>query len=278
MIRCKSCARPRRQFWKKWLAWCSSTGPRMGRRTWALRRGSARNGGLPARARGFRAYLRLDDSDLEPGILPRIWTRFGPISLAFNPSRWCARLTGGGADLASPRADMYGWPCRLVIRWLDPARDCTTWCTGPSSRRCVGAGNRGQPPRRIRPNGRSRPKKTAFMPFTDPDPEDIVTKGVKIVGKSAQRRRQARVLQHGVRCCCLGRLARPSFSVCATSQANPRGIVIGQTGSREAASSTPWDWNRGRGDISSRSHSTCCKNCGKMSRRVTAILIGSARR
>ena len=32
--------------------------------------------------------------------------------------------------------------------------------------------------------------------FTDPDPEDIVTKGVKIVG-SAQRRRRGAVLQHG---------------------------------------------------------------------------------
>ena len=40
-----------------------------------------------------------------------------------------------------------------------------------------------------------RPK-TTLLCFTDPDPEDIVTKGVKIVG-SAQRRRRGAVLQHG---------------------------------------------------------------------------------
>jgi lipoate-protein ligase A len=39
-------------------------------------------------------------------------------------------------------------------------------------------------------------RKRPLLCFTDPDPEDIVTKGAKIVG-SAQRRRGGAVLQHG---------------------------------------------------------------------------------
>jgi lipoyl(octanoyl) transferase len=39
-------------------------------------------------------------------------------------------------------------------------------------------------------------KKRQLLCFTDPDPEDIVTRGIKIVG-SAQRRRGGAVLQHG---------------------------------------------------------------------------------
>jgi lipoate-protein ligase A len=39
-------------------------------------------------------------------------------------------------------------------------------------------------------------EKRQLLCFTDPDPEDIVTKGIKIVG-SAQRRRGGAVLQHG---------------------------------------------------------------------------------
>jgi lipoyl(octanoyl) transferase len=39
-------------------------------------------------------------------------------------------------------------------------------------------------------------RRRPFLCFTDPDPEDIVTKGVKIVG-SAQRRHGGAVLQHG---------------------------------------------------------------------------------
>jgi lipoate-protein ligase A len=41
-----------------------------------------------------------------------------------------------------------------------------------------------------------RDQRRPLLCFTDPDPEDIVTKGVKIVG-SAQRRRGGAVLQHG---------------------------------------------------------------------------------
>jgi lipoyl(octanoyl) transferase len=41
-----------------------------------------------------------------------------------------------------------------------------------------------------------RDQRRPLLCFTDPDPEDIVTKGVKIVG-SAQRRRRGAVLQHG---------------------------------------------------------------------------------
>jgi lipoyl(octanoyl) transferase len=39
-------------------------------------------------------------------------------------------------------------------------------------------------------------QKQPLLCFTDPDPEDIVTKGIKLVG-SAQRRRGGAVLQHG---------------------------------------------------------------------------------
>ena len=99
------------------------------------------------------------------------------------------------SDLASPRGDLRSGRRRPIIRWRGPAPDCIAQSTRPS-RGPARVGNSRGPARRICRERSYGDQKRPLLCFTDPDPEDIVTNGVKIVG-SAQRRRGGAVLQHG---------------------------------------------------------------------------------
>jgi lipoate-protein ligase A len=104
------------------------------------------------------------------------------------------RLTGGGAiwhhhdvtyALAIPANHPLARPSARLYRAVHTAIAAALAEVGVPADRRVNSGESGLV-------YRSRP----LLCFTDHDPEDIVTKGVKIVG-SAQRRRGDAVLQHG---------------------------------------------------------------------------------
>jgi lipoate-protein ligase A len=104
------------------------------------------------------------------------------------------RLTGGGAlwhhheityALVVPASHHLARPSSTLYRAVHAAIVATLTELGiPSARR------------RDTPRMGLVYEKRPLLCFTDQDPEDIVTKGVKIVG-SAQRRRGGAVLQHG---------------------------------------------------------------------------------
>src|SRR5271157_5493692 len=80
---------------------------------------------------------------------------------------------------------------------LGRARRSTRRFTRPSPRLCARRGwtLAGEPlptPHRAA----ERSPRRSFLCFTDPDPEDIMASGFKVVG-SAQRRRSGAILQHG---------------------------------------------------------------------------------
>ncbi len=81
-------------------------------------------------------------------------------------------------------------------------------------------------------------RKRPLLCFTDPNPEDIVTRGIKIVG-SAQRRR-ARPFSNTVRSSWRDRLELLSFPVSATWPTFTRSRKTGRTGYLRA-SRLPWD-------------------------------------
>ena len=114
--------------------------------------------------------------------------------LRFQSVPLVRRLTGGGAiwhhheltyalavparhPLARPSTGLYNVVHGAIIEFLTELG--------------IKASRRGESGQMV-----ARDQRRPLLCFTDPDPEDIVTKGVKIVG-SAQRRRQGAVLQHG---------------------------------------------------------------------------------
>jgi lipoate-protein ligase A len=104
------------------------------------------------------------------------------------------RLTGGGAiwhhhevtyTVVVPAGYPHARPSTTLYRVIHGA------IAGALSALGVPADRRGEPTAR-RPPERKRP----LLCFTDPNSEDIVANGLKLVG-SAQRRRDGAVLQHG---------------------------------------------------------------------------------
>jgi lipoate-protein ligase A len=121
--------------------------------------------------------------------LDRVWTdsRFQSVPLV-------RRLTGGGAiwhhheltyALAVPARHPLARPSTGLYNVVHGAIIEAMLALG------IQACRRGESGQMV-----DRDQRRPLLCFTDPDPEDIVTKGVKIVG-SAQRRRQGAVLQHG---------------------------------------------------------------------------------
>ncbi len=166
----------------------------------------------------YLAHLWLDDPDPEPGLFPASGRGPGRSALS-NRSPMVRRLTGGGAiwhhhevtyALVVPASHPLARPSTgFIVRCTQRSRN-PGWLWGFP-----------------RPGGEMPPvstivdEKRPLLCFTDHDPEDIVTNGVKIVG-SAQRRRGVR-FSSTVPSCWRDRVARPSFLVSATWRTNRRG-------------------------------------------------------
>ena len=156
------------------------------------RRGPARSGGRRRRPRRICARTAGRSRRLSLGYFQRLAeARADP---RFQSVPLVQALDRRRRDLAPPRSD---------LRARRPGQPSPGAAQHPavSGRALSHRGrpaNRGISAERRGNVGRSANvyEKRRLLCFTDPDPEDIVTKGVKIVG-SAQRRRGGAVLQHG---------------------------------------------------------------------------------